>query len=84
MLLHKIAFDYMTLFDVYEYAIDPDLLESKIKKGSAGSLKPISHCSGKKSPTAIGRLTPGLVAVCKDRAIQWEAENASRKNPVPA
>jgi len=29
-------------------------------------------------------LTPGLVAVLKDKAIQWEAENASRKNPVPA
>jgi hypothetical protein len=27
ILLHKVAFDYVTLFDVYECAINPDLLE---------------------------------------------------------
>src|SRR5437588_9672741 len=32
ILLHKVAFDYVTLFDVYECAINPDLLESKIKE----------------------------------------------------
>jgi hypothetical protein len=28
--LHKVAYDYVTLFDIYECAINPDLLESKI------------------------------------------------------
>ncbi len=32
ILLHKVAFDYVTLFDVYECAINPDLLESRIKE----------------------------------------------------
>src|SRR5260221_3314637 len=30
ILLHKVAFDYVTLFDVYECAINPALLESRI------------------------------------------------------
>ena len=30
ILLHKIAYDYVTLFDVYESAISPDVLEKKI------------------------------------------------------
>ena len=30
ILLHKIAYDYVTLFDVYECAIDPELLEKRI------------------------------------------------------
>lgn len=29
--LHKVAYDYVTLFDIYECAINPDLLESKIQ-----------------------------------------------------
>ena len=28
--LHKVAYDYVTLFDIYECAINPELLESKI------------------------------------------------------
>ena len=32
ILLHKVAYDYVTLFDVYECAINPDLLESKIQE----------------------------------------------------
>jgi len=32
ILLHKVAFDYVTLFDVYECAINPDVLESRIKE----------------------------------------------------
>src|SRR5271157_4193267 len=32
ILLHKVAFDYVTLFDVYECAINPDLLESRIRE----------------------------------------------------
>ena len=31
ILLHKVAFDYVTLFDVYECAINPELLESRIQ-----------------------------------------------------
>jgi len=49
ILLHKVAFDYVTLFDVYECAINPDLLESKIKEAERGLSKPIPLCSGKKS-----------------------------------
>ena len=30
--LHKIAYDYVTLFDVYECAINPELLESRIQE----------------------------------------------------
>jgi hypothetical protein len=30
ILLHKVAYDYVTLFDVYECAIAPDVLENKI------------------------------------------------------
>jgi hypothetical protein len=31
ILLHKVAYDYVTLFDVYECAISPDVLEMKIQ-----------------------------------------------------
>jgi hypothetical protein len=31
ILLHKIAYDYVTLFDVYECAISPDILEKRIQ-----------------------------------------------------
>jgi len=30
--LHKVSYDYVTLFDVYECAINPELLESRIKE----------------------------------------------------
>ena len=30
ILLHKVAYDYVTLFDVYECAISPEVLENKI------------------------------------------------------
>src|SRR5262249_10339900 len=33
ILLHKVNYDYVTLFDVYECAINPDKLEFKIKEG---------------------------------------------------
>src|SRR5215472_13368994 len=36
ILLHKVLYDYVTLFDVYECAINPDQLEEKIKSGDAG------------------------------------------------
>jgi len=32
ILLHKVAYDYVTLFDVYECAISPDILDRKIKE----------------------------------------------------
>ena len=103
ILLHKVAFDYVTLFDVYECAINPDLLESKIKEADRRlieadsallweeeylkhprDLDPFKFRLDKESNRFRAPLTPGLVAVLKDKAIQWEAENASRKNPVPA
>src|SRR6266513_2378679 len=101
--LHNVAFDYVTLFDVYECAINPDLLESKIKEAERRlneadfamlweeeylkhprDLDRFEFRLDKESNRYRAPLTPGLVAVLKDRAIQWEAENASRKNPVPA
>jgi hypothetical protein len=33
ILLHKVLYDYVTLFDVYEGAINPALLDEKIKEG---------------------------------------------------
>jgi hypothetical protein len=33
ILLHKVLYDYVTLFDVYQGAINPDLLEQKIQEG---------------------------------------------------
>jgi hypothetical protein len=103
ILLHKVAFDYVTLFDVYECAINPDLLESKIKEADRRlieadsallweeeylkhprDLDPFKFRLDKESNRYRAPLTPGLLAVLKDKAIQWEAENASRKNPVPA
>jgi hypothetical protein len=103
ILLHKVAFDYVTLFDVYECAINPDLLESKIKEAErrfieadsallweeeylkhARDLDPFKFRLDKESNRYRAPLTPGLLAVLKDKSIQWEAENASRKNPVPA
>jgi len=35
ILLHKVLYDYVTLFDVYECAINPDRLEEKIRGGEA-------------------------------------------------
>jgi hypothetical protein len=33
ILLHKVLYDYVTLFDVYECAINPPKLEAKIAEG---------------------------------------------------
>jgi hypothetical protein len=33
ILLHKVLYDYVTLFDVYEGAINPELLEQRIQEG---------------------------------------------------
>jgi hypothetical protein len=103
ILLHKVAFDYVTLFDVYECAINPDLLESKIKEAERRlieadsallweeeylkypkDLEPFHFRLDPESSRYRAPLTPGLAAVLKAKAVQWEAENASRKNPVPA
>jgi hypothetical protein len=35
ILLHKVLYDYVTLFDIYECAINPDRLEEKIRSGEA-------------------------------------------------
>jgi len=35
ILLHKVLYDYVTLFDVYECAINPSLLQRKIEEGDA-------------------------------------------------
>src|SRR5262249_45051237 len=35
ILLHQVLYDYVTLFDVYECAINPKLLEKKIEEGVA-------------------------------------------------
>ena len=103
ILLHKVAFDYVTLFDVYECAINPELLESRIKEAERRLIEADSALLGEEEylkypkdlepfpfrlDTESNRyrspLTPGLAAVLKAKAIQWEAEDASRKNSIPA
>jgi hypothetical protein len=103
ILLHKVAFDYVTLFDVYECAINPDLLESRIQEAERRLLEadsvllweeeylkhprdfqPFAFRLDKETNRYRATLTPGLAAVLKNKRVQWEAENASRKNPVPA
>jgi hypothetical protein len=103
ILLHKVAFDYVTLFDVYECAINPDLLESRIKEAQQRlveadsvllrkeeylkhprELDPFQFRLDKESNRYRAPLTPGLAGVLKDKRVQWEAENASRENSVPA
>jgi hypothetical protein len=103
ILLHKVAFDYVTLFDVYECAINPRLLETRIKEAQrrlveADSvllseeeylkyphhLDPFAFRLDKESNLFRAPLSPGLAAVLKEKQVQWEAENASRKSPVSA
>ena len=38
--LHKVAYDYVTLFDVYECAINPELLEKQNPRGGADASEP--------------------------------------------
>ena len=102
ILLHKVAFDYVTLFDVYECAINPDLLESRIREAQRRlieadsallweeeylkyprDLDPFHFRLHKESNRFRAPLTPGLLAVLKEKHVQWEAENASRNDPVP-
>jgi len=103
ILLHKVAFDYVTLFDVYECAINPQLLESRIKEAQRRlieadsvllpkeeylkyphDLDPFGFRLDKESNRYRAPLTPGLAAVLKEKSVEWEAENASRENPLPA
>jgi hypothetical protein len=44
ILLHKVAYDYVTLFDVYECAISPDLVDKKLQEAEARLLKGVSIC----------------------------------------
>src|SRR5882724_10396941 len=103
ILLHKVAFDYVTLFDVYECAINPEVLERKIAEAERRlleadfallteeeylkfprDLEPFRFRLDQESNRYRASFTPGLAAVLKDKEIQWEAENATRKGPVPA
>jgi TraM recognition site of TraD and TraG len=103
ILLHKVAFDYVTLFDVYECAINPDLLESRIREAQRRlieadsallweeeylkyprELHPFQFRLDPESKRYRAPLTPGLLAVLKEKQVQWEAGNTSRKNPVSA
>ena len=102
ILLHKVAFDYVTLFDVYECAINPRLLESRIQETQRRLIEadsvllleeeylkfprdfdPFGFRLDTETHLYRAPLTPGLAAVLKDKPVQWEAENASRQNPVP-
>ena len=102
ILLHKVAFDYVTLFDVYECAINPEVLERKIAEAERRlleadsallteeeylkfprDLEPFRFRLDQESNRYRAPFTPGLAAVLKDKEIQWEAENATRKGPVP-
>ena len=103
ILLHKVAFDYVTLFDVYECVINPDLLEGRIREAERRlieadfallweeeylkhpkDLEPFSFRLDTESNRYRAPLTPGLAAVLKAKNVQWEAEQASSANPVPA
>ena len=102
ILLHKVAFDYVTLFDVYECAIDNATLERKINEAERRltetdsvllweeeylkhprDLEPFKFRLDEESKRYRAPLTPGLAAVLKNKAIQWEAENEKGKKPVP-
>src|ERR1700678_2217579 len=103
ILLHKVAYDYVTLFDVYECAIDPATLEKKINEAERRltetdsvlvseeeylkhprELEPFKFRLDEESKSYVATLTPGLAAVLKDMAIQWEAENVGgRKRGSP-
>src|SRR5246500_1570324 len=102
ILLHKVAFDYVTLFDVYECAINPDLLESRITEAERRltetdsvllweeeylkhprDLEAFKFRLDEESKRFTAPLTPGLAAVLKNKAIQWEAENVKGKKLVP-
>jgi TraM recognition site of TraD and TraG len=102
ILLHKVAFDYVTLFDIYECAINPHLLESRIKEAQRRlieadsvllseeeylkyphDLDPFGFRLDRESNRFCAPLTPGLAAVLKEKRVEWDAGNASRKNPVP-
>jgi hypothetical protein len=101
ILLHKVAFDYVTLFDVYECAINPDLLESRIQEAERRLIEVDSALLWEeeylKYPKDLAPfdfrldqgfnryrapLTSGLATVLKAKGLQWEAESASRQNPV--
>jgi hypothetical protein len=102
ILLHKVAFDYVTLFDVYECAIDNATLERKINEAERRltetdsvllweeeylkhprDLEPFKFRLDEESKRYRAPLTPGLAAVLREKAIQWEAENEKGKKPVP-
>jgi hypothetical protein len=42
ILLHKVAYDYVTLFDVYECAISPDLVEKKLQEAEKRLMQRVS------------------------------------------
>jgi hypothetical protein len=102
ILLHKVAFDYVTLFDVYECAINPEALERKIAEAERRlleadsallteeeylkfprDLEPFHFRLDQDSNRYRASFTPGLAALLKAKDVQWEAENATRKGPVP-
>jgi TraM recognition site of TraD and TraG len=102
ILLHKVAFDYVTLFDVYECAINPEALEKKIAEAERRLLEADSALLSEEEYLKFPRdlepfrfrldpeliryraeFTPGLAALLREKEIQWEAENTSRKGPVP-
>jgi hypothetical protein len=92
----------VTLFDVYECAIDNATLERKLNEAERRltetdsvllweeeylkhprDLEPFKFRLDEESKRYSAPLTPGLAAVLKDKAIQWEAENVKGKKPVP-
>ena len=58
ILLHKVAYDYVTLFDVYECAIDPELLGENESRKQRESCRQSLLCS----------LTPETYARTRHRA----------------
>ncbi len=74
ILLHKVAYDYVTLFDVYECAISPELLDKKIREAER-----------KLAPESFLALSPDLfmahVLELKAFGFQFDKQEQAYKAP---
>jgi len=70
--LHKVAFDYVTLFDVYECAIDPATLEKKINEAERRLTETdsvlVSEEEYLKHPASLSLSSSGWT---KNRRVMW-------------
>ena len=80
ILLHKVAYDYVTFFDVYQCAISPPLLEErivavtpKVYGDRTADLAGLGFIHDAKEDAYLTPATPELRDVLKKRGIQSEA-----------